>query len=315
MNAITAVPGSLAAEGAAPIPAIPRAAHASREAAPVAARHARILVAEDNSVNQFVASEILIRHGYAYDMVDDGRKAVEAAALRDYDVILMDWSMPVMDGFEATAAIRRNEAGDTSRPGRRVPIVALTANAIQGDRELCIAAGMDAYVSKPVDARRLIETIESLLAHGKRPDGSAVNPPVQELEAPAIEVSSAAPFAIDELLDRCMGNVSTALTILDEFEKEAASDLPELALHLASGDSVRAAKVAHALKGAAGVLSADAVRRSAAELERLCRAGNLAEVEALRSKLRDEVRQCIEFIPAARTTMSVAPQTPQAQGQ
>ncbi len=164
---------------------------------------------------------------------------------------------------------------------------------------------MDAYVSKPVDARRLIETMESLLAVGERPDGSAVNAPVQERELSAVQLASATPFAIDELLDRCMGSVSTALTIFDEFEKEVANDLPELASNLASGDGARAAKVAHALKGAQGYCRPPAVHRSAAELERLCRAGNLANVDTLLSKLRNEVQECIEFIPAARGQRSL----------
>ena len=190
----------------------------------------------------------------------------------------------------------------------------MTANAIKGDRELCIASGMDAYVSKPVDARRLIETMESLLAGTGRQDDSAVNAPARELEQPANHLPSAVPFSIEELLDRCMGSVSTALTIFDEFEKEVANDLPEFALNVARGDGAHAAKVAHALKGAAGVLSAAAVHRSAAELERLCRAGTLANVDTLLSKLRDEVRECIEFIPAARKTMSAGSQSPHAQG-
>ncbi len=129
MNAMAA-PRSLTA--ADPAPPVRIAAECPPATAPVAARKARILLAEDNSVNQVVASEILARHGYTYDIVDDGKKAVEAAALRNYDLILMDCSMPEMDGFEATAEIRRNEASDTSRAGRRVPIVALTANAIKG---------------------------------------------------------------------------------------------------------------------------------------------------------------------------------------
>ena len=312
MNAIAVPLSPTAANSPPPIPVV---AHAPAGAAPIAARQARILLAEDNAINQVVASEILARHGYTYDVVDNGRKAVEAAALRNYDLILMDCSMPEMDGFEATTEIRRNEAKDTNRAKHRVRIVALTANAIKGDREICIASGMDAYVSKPVDARRLIETIESLLAVGQRPGGSAVNASAAGTSgAPPTQVHSATPFAIDELLDRCIGSISTALTIIDEFEKEVASDLPELALTLAGGDGARAAKVAHALKGAAGVLSATAVHRSAAELERLCRAGNLANVDTLLSKLRNEVQECIEFIPAARKTMSVGSQSPQSQG-
>lgn len=133
-----------------------------------------ILVAEDNRVNQIVVSEILKQAGYRFEILGDGRKACEAVKNRRFDLILMDCQMPEMDGFEATAVIRKMEAGLGN--GRvmhtgRIPVIALTANATIGDQELCIQAGMDAYCSKPINAEKLLEVIGQWLKKDKTPDG------------------------------------------------------------------------------------------------------------------------------------------------
>ncbi len=120
----------------------------------------RVLVAEDNEVNQVVVGEMLRRLGYAADLVDDGRAAVAAAAGGGYALVLMDCQMPELDGFEATAAIRAAEAAAGSP---RLPVVALTANAVKGDRERCLAAGMDDYLSKPLDPRELAAKLAAWL--------------------------------------------------------------------------------------------------------------------------------------------------------
>jgi len=130
----------------------------------------RILVAEDNEINQIVVTEILARSGFQCEIAANGRAAVEAVARERYDLVLMDCQMPVLDGFDATREIRLLESrGETaSLIGRRLPIVALTANAMKGDRERCLNAGMDAYASKPIDPTDLLNTIRELL--GKEPD-------------------------------------------------------------------------------------------------------------------------------------------------
>lgn len=119
----------------------------------------RILLAEDNSVNQILATRLLEKRGYTVTVASDGVAAVEAFENGQFDVVLMDVQMPGMDGFEATAAIREKEKAT----GRRVPIIALTAHALKGDQDRCLAAGMDAYVSKPIRSSELLSTIESLL--------------------------------------------------------------------------------------------------------------------------------------------------------
>jgi CheY-like chemotaxis protein len=122
------------------------------------ARCLDILVAEDNVINQRVARGILERRGHRVTVVDDGHQAVMAVETHDYDVVLMDVQMPRMGGFDATAAIRRDET--VSR--RRVPIVAMTAHALKGDREKCLAAGMDEYLTKPLNAGELVAMVERL---------------------------------------------------------------------------------------------------------------------------------------------------------
>jgi CheY-like chemotaxis protein len=126
-------------------------------------RPLRVLLAEDNAVNQKLATRLLEKQGHQVTVVPNGKEAVEAVRRGGYDLVLMDVQMPEMDGFEATAAIRQQEAAT----GGRMPIVAMTAHAMKGDRERCLEAGMDGYVSKPIQPRELIEAIAK--AMGKQP--------------------------------------------------------------------------------------------------------------------------------------------------
>jgi two-component system sensor histidine kinase/response regulator len=130
--------------------------------------HARVLLAEDNAVNQTLAVRVLEKRGYWVKVAGNGRAALEAFEKEQFDVVLMDIQMPGMDGFEATAAIREKE----KLTGGHVPIIAMTAHALKGDQERCLAAGMDGYVSKPIRTSELFSTIESLLANR---DSAAAN--------------------------------------------------------------------------------------------------------------------------------------------
>jgi CheY-like chemotaxis protein len=119
-----------------------------------------VLVAEDNIVNQKLASQLLERRGHRAVIVDNGRQAIEALAGEQYDLVLMDLQMPEMDGFEATAIIRARER----QQGTRTPIIALTAHAMEGDRQRCLDADMDGYVAKPVKAVELFDVIDRVMA-------------------------------------------------------------------------------------------------------------------------------------------------------
>jgi CheY-like chemotaxis protein len=130
----------------------------------------RVLLAEDNHVNQILAVRLLEKRGHHVQVASDGCEVLEKLKTADFDLILMDMQMPVMGGFEATAAVREMEKGT----GRHVPIVALTAHAMKGDRERCLAAGMDGYIGKPIRAEELFEQIDALLPQGRPgPGGDA----------------------------------------------------------------------------------------------------------------------------------------------
>jgi signal transduction histidine kinase/DNA-binding response OmpR family regulator len=154
---------------------------APKHAAPLVTRHTlreeksrvRILLAEDNAVNQTLAVRLLEKRGHAVTVAEDGRAAVEAFLAGSFELVLMDIQMPVMDGFEATAAIRERE----KITGGHVPIVAMTANALVGDREKCLAAGMDGYLSKPIRTSELFATIEQMLANAPKLESVEVAKP------------------------------------------------------------------------------------------------------------------------------------------
>ena len=118
-----------------------------------------MLLVEDNPVNQAVASRLLAKRGVACDIAENGQVALDRAAAKSYDVIFMDCQMPLVDGYEATRAIRRREASS----GGRTPIIAMTANAMAGDRERCLDCGMDDYISKPLSVARLQTVLEAWL--------------------------------------------------------------------------------------------------------------------------------------------------------
>jgi CheY-like chemotaxis protein len=142
----------------------------------LAQAQARVLVAEDNVVNQRVAARMLEKLGCRVDVVANGREAVDACRRIPYDCLFMDCQMPELDGYAATALIRQQEAST----GQHTPIIAMTANAMQGDRERCVAAGMDAYLSKPVQS----ETLETVLHQWT---ASRVDPPVDPMPSPGAD--------------------------------------------------------------------------------------------------------------------------------
>jgi PAS domain S-box-containing protein len=239
------------------------------QAAPAApaARRLRVLVAEDNKINQRLVVAILEKHGHVAVLAVDGREAVAAAHRGGLDVALLDVQMPEMDGFQATAAIRAEELGT----GRHLPIVALTARALKGDREVCLAAGMDDYLSKPVHAAVLLSLLQEL---GGGP-GPGLAPP-----------TCASAFDPQDALARVEGDRELLAELVDIYRVETPRMLADLRRCLAAGDVGGVEKAAHALRGCVAILggraaaeAALAVERMGSEAVRSGDGGQLAELE------------------------------------
>ncbi len=259
----------------------------------------RILLAEDNEVNQLVASAILRRLGFACEIVSNGRLALEAVQRGGFDLVLMDCQMPDLDGFEATGLIRQWEQ-QSGRP--RLPIVALTANAVKGDRQRCLDAGMDGYVSKPIDTPQLIETIQALL------EGDDVNRAAAANEADGGDPQPSQPDTIDSLsmIERCLGDIEFCQQLLSRFTEQASERERQIDAAAQAGNWPALAAEAHALKGAAANLSAQPLRDAAQVLERLSTEGDTAAVPAALQRLRREIQRFEEELPATLTHLQSA---------
>jgi signal transduction histidine kinase/CheY-like chemotaxis protein len=261
----------------------------------------RILLAEDNDINQQVAVEILTQAGYACDVVADGRQAVESVKKTKYDLVLMDCQMPEMGGLEATQHIRNHE--QTVSAGRPLPIVALTANALSGERERCLTAGMTDYLSKPFDPFKLVETIEAQLGIGE--DGtversevaenaeSSETQPASDLEFQPKENAGA---VIDHpaLLRRCLGKQELANKLLAKLHVRLGTEINEIKAAADAGDCEQLARCSHRLKGAAANLSAESLRAVAADLEAQGRGGDAGAARDSLAQLKYEGRRFLQ---------------------
>jgi two-component system sensor histidine kinase/response regulator len=252
----------------------------------------RILVAEDNVVNQKVAVRTLEKLGYRVDVAKDGQEAVLAWESGRYDLILMDCAMPVVDGYEATRQIRRREHGE-----QHIPIVALTAHAIKGAELECKAAGMDDYVTKPIDRERLEACLDHLLK-GISIGGSEHDPDrttaIHRIDAVA------APVDLEALRILADGDAEFARELISSFIESGTAAVRDIAQALASEDQRGIADNAHILKGAGATIQAAAVSMAAARLEAAARSGGNESLAMLTEELHHEVTQAIQYLRASQ---------------
>ncbi len=284
-----AVPGPRAGPEAAASPgsrAIPASAAVGDHSLPPAQRTGtHILLAEDNLVNQKVALRLLQKLDYAVDLATDGHAAVAAWQSGDFDLILMDCQMPRMDGYAATREIRRLENGR-----RRIPIIALTAHAMKGDDEKCRAAGMDDYLTKPIDGALLAACLQRFA------------PPVQpgidrdtRPTAPMAEVLDA-PADWETLLGSLDGDRGFARELLEVYVASGDERLTAFGTAQRCGDHLAMREAAHALKGASASLHAPAATSAAARLEAAAILQDDAHIPALAEELSHEFKRTVEYL-------------------
>jgi CheY-like chemotaxis protein/HPt (histidine-containing phosphotransfer) domain-containing protein len=225
-------------------------------------RPLKVLLAEDGIVNQQVAIGLLKRRGHEVTVAKDGQEAIDAIEQDNFDAVLMDVQMPNMDGLEATRIIRRREQG----LGRHLPIVAMTAGAMKGDEERCLASGMDGYISKPINATMLYETIERLAGKQSPIDAKGER---ALLAPPAESPPEPQPLALDlDGVRRLCGDSSDRFRVLAQTLLDESANLMEKIAVAVDGDQLDALhRHAHSLKGAASVFGATRVVDAAMRME------------------------------------------------
>jgi CheY-like chemotaxis protein len=245
----------------------------------VNSRTLSVLIADDGEVNRAVMVELLKRSGHRVTIVEDGGEAVEAWRKHTFDAIFMDLQMPTMDGIEATKAIRREES-----PDKHVPIIAITAAAMKSDQEHCLAAGMDDYISKPINFPEFRRMLASLESGAVLSSSDKVTPLVSESSiAPAMgqnAIDFSAPFSM------LACPLDQQVLLVRTLQKETHQRLDEIAQGIQRADLRLLVRASHSLKSAAELFAAKQVMLAGAEIENAARAGSMANIDANYARLR-----------------------------
>jgi PAS domain S-box-containing protein len=277
-----------------------------------------ILVAEDNEINQLVTCEILQAAGFQCDVATSGKEAVSAVRRGGYDLVLMDCQMPELDGFAATQWIRTLESRGELARTQPLPIIALTANAVQGDRERCLAAGMNDYATKPIDRNELLATIcrhleicrpptkgnvpqnrratragdEPKIGIAAQPIHAAVDEP--SLDMDLSEAAETVPIDRPQLVARCSGDPIFAARMLDRFRQRLPDSYQSIELAVASQNRVEARRLVHSLKGMAANLAAVPLSSAASALENALATEPIDASHSTVAQLEREALRCLD---------------------
>lgn len=253
-------------------------------------KHLRILVAEDNIVNQQVAVRLLERRGHNVMVVETGRKVLEAVGKENFDLIFMDIQMPEMDGYEATKLIRGRE----KESGMHLPIIAMTANAMEGDREKCLAAGMDDYLAKPIRAQELFEAVDKFSSHLSESQQSQESEMTENCRVKTVQ-TDASLFNMTVALEHVGGDEKLLKRIVGIFFEDAPNQFEKIKEALAVSDRKQLECYAHGLKGAASNIGAEAIRKVAFDMEMAAKEGNLDKACLLFPQLEEKFTQTKTF--------------------
>ncbi|HSL19987.1 MAG TPA: response regulator [Vicinamibacterales bacterium] len=272
----------------------------------------RVLVAEDNATNQKLVATLLGQRGHEVSIVSNGREAVARAREQPFDIILMDVQMPVMGGLEATAAIRVDERAR----GVRTPIVALTAHAMAGDRERCLEAGMDGYLSKPLRPDELMAAIDAFAAPaaqappgttaGEGRAGAAAAEGAPKHGTGTTTATATAGVAVARPLDAATlvaefgGNRALLAEVIDVFLEDAPRLVGRMKEAAATRDAAALGAAAHAMKGSVGLFSRGGAYQGASRLSQAARAGDLSDIDAACGEVDREVRRLIDALKEFR---------------
>jgi CheY-like chemotaxis protein/HPt (histidine-containing phosphotransfer) domain-containing protein len=276
---------------------------ASTQLAAAPARGLRVLLVEDTPANQKLVHYLLSNRGHTVVVAGNGREALDRLTAEDFDVVLMDVQMPEMDGFQATAAIR--VLPDARKA--RIPIVAMTAHALTGDAERCLAAGMDSYLSKPIDGHELIALVErlsgaecptiedggQLAREGTMPGTSAA----QETSEPAAEDAGAeAVFDLGIAVRRCFNNLDMFQKMVGCLFDESDSLVTQMRAAIEHNDAASLANTVHRLKGTVVYLGAKPAADVTLRIEQLAKAGNLPTAAEATDELRRQLKRLKEAL-------------------
>ncbi|PKM65245.1 MAG: hypothetical protein CVU95_16130, partial [Firmicutes bacterium HGW-Firmicutes-2] len=254
-----------------------------------------ILLVEDNVINQEVATEILGSAGALVEIANNGQEAIDAVASKPYDLVLMDLQMPVMGGYEATKHIR------AERKNQKLPIIAMTAHAMQGVEAECKAAGMNDYVSKPIDPQNLFSTILKWVKPKPAASGAAGETPQKRSDNTTAE--SKLPVQIpgidmDKGLSRVGGNTKLYLKLLNDYATGYRSFIDDIRAAISEQRLEEARRLAHTLKGVSGNISANEVFSISEQLEKALTATPPEECSQLLEKLSTALHSVIDAIDA-----------------
>jgi CheY-like chemotaxis protein len=270
---------------------------ASQKTRPLVTRHTivennhtriRILLVEDYPTNQQVALNHLRNAGYMVDLAENGQEAVDAVGRQEYSLILMDMQMPIMDGYAATGAIRRIEAANGD--DQRLPIIAMTANSLKGDREKCLVAGADDYLSKPLKKDRLLAMINKWI-DGPAPPILTDRPSTRLVDA----AKQGAPMNVAQALAEFDNDPEFLMEVLAGFLQNANGQIQTLREAVSNGQAEIVNNEAHAIKGGAANLTANALAAVAADLESIAKTGALTQAAGIIDELENNLHRLEAF--------------------